>query len=150
MSCFRVSHTFANMNPNTKRFSFKPTITSSDIDVLNHVNNEVYLRWLLEAAIAHSAAVGYPMAKFVDMGAAFVVRRHELDYKLPIFLGDDVRVETWTEAFEGSRGIRHYELINEKTGKTALVGKTLWVFVDLKNGRPTEIPHEILADFGHA
>lgn len=133
-----------------RRFTYHPTITTNDIDELKHVNNEVYLRWLIEAAIAHSSSVGYPMSKFISMGAAFVVRRHELDYKLPVFLEDQIRVETWTEAFEGSRGIRHYELINEKTGKTALVGKTLWVFVDLKNGRPTEIPHQILADFGHA
>lgn len=129
------------------RHTYRPEVKPSDIDLFGHVNNEVYLRWLLEAASDHSASLGYPIEKFIEIGAGFVVRRHELDYRLPVFRDDTLRIETWTGYFEGSSGFRNYEIINEKSGKTVLTGKSKFVFVDLKTGRPTAIPEVIVQTF---
>ncbi len=126
---------------------YRPEVKASDIDLFGHVNNEVYLRWLLEAASEHSASLGYPMEKFIEIGAGFVVRRHELDYRLPVFRDDTLIVETWTEYFEGSSGFRNYEIINEKSGKNVLSGRSKFVYVDLKTGRPTTIPDSIIKVF---
>jgi acyl-CoA thioester hydrolase len=126
------------------KFCYPIEIKNSDIDELKHVNNEVYLRWLIEAAVAHSESLGLSVEKYIEMGKAFVVRRHELDYRLPVFLSDKLRVETWTEKFSGSRGIRHYEIIRESDERVVLVGLTIWVFVDMKTGRPSQIPDDIL------
>lgn len=128
-------------------YTYQPKIESSDIDQFGHVNNEVYLRWLLEAASAHSASLGYNMEAFVQMGAGFVVRKHELEYLLPVFLDDILKIETWTESFDKFSGFRSYKIINDKTGKTVLTGKTKFVFVDLKKGRPIEIPESIIQAF---
>lgn len=130
-----------------KRYMYRPEVKASDIDLFGHVNNEVYLRWLLEAASEHSASLGYPMEKFIEIGAGFVVRRHELDYRLPVFRDDTLIVETWTEYFEGSSGFRNYEIINEKSGKNVLSGRSKFVYVDLKTGRPTTIPDSIIKVF---
>jgi acyl-CoA thioester hydrolase len=119
-------------------------VQTSDIDELKHVNNEVYLRWLIEAATAHSSSLGLSLSKYLELGQAFVVRRHELDYRLPAYLGDKIHVKTWTEKFEGSRGLRHYEIIRERDSRVILAGLTVWVFIDMKTGRPTAIPKEIL------
>ena len=40
------------------RFSIPITATAADIDELGHVSNLVYLRWVLDVAMAHSRAVG--------------------------------------------------------------------------------------------
>lgn len=130
-----------------KRHSYRPDVKPSDIDSFGHVNNEVYLRWLLEAASDHSTARGYPLQAFIDMGAGFVVRRHELDYRLPVFLGDRLVVETWTEHFEGASGFRNYEVTNEENGKTVMLAKSKFVFIDLKTGRPVVIPEAVMAAF---
>ena len=132
------------------RFTYVPEIKPKDIDAFGHVNNEVYLRWLLEAATAHSDSLGYSTAKFVELGAGFVVRRHELDYLLPVFLKDEIRVETWSEFFEGAAGFRNYVIINVKNERKILTAKSKFVFVDLKSGRPMAIPEAIMRAFGHA
>ena len=93
-----------------KIFVYRPEVKDADIDNLGHVNNEVYLRWLIEAAVAHSGFVGYTLEKFLEMQSAFVVRRHELDYLLPTFKKDRLRIETWTDPMDGSRALRHYEI----------------------------------------
>ncbi len=130
-----------------KIFVYRPEIKESDIDSLGHVNNEVYLRWLIEAAVAHSNYVGYTLNQFLKMQSSFVVRRHELDYLLPTFKNDRIRIETWTDPMDGSRALRNYEIYNEETNKLILKGQTMWVFVSLQNGRPIKIPNEIVAAF---
>lgn len=128
-------------------FIYRPEIKASDIDDLGHVNNEVYLRWLIEAATAHSSHVGYTLSKFLEMQSSFVVRRHELDYLLPTFKKDKVRIETWTEPMDGSRALRQYELYNDETNKLLLKGQTMWVFISLQTGRPIKIPDGIITAF---
>lgn len=132
-----------------KIFVYRPEVKDADIDNLGHVNNEVYLRWLIEAAVAHSGFVGYTLEKFLEMQSAFVVRRHELDYLLPTFKKDRLRIETWTDPMDGSRALRHYEIYNEENQKLVLKGQTMWVFVNLQNGRPTKIPNEIITAFAN-
>lgn len=130
-----------------KIFVYRPEVQSQDIDSLGHVNNEVYLRWLIEAAVAHSSFVGYTLEKFLEIQAAFVVRRHELDYLVPTFAKDRLRIETWTDEMDGSRALRHYEIINEENNKLILKGQTMWVFVNLQTGRPIKIPSEVIDAF---
>ena len=63
-----------------------------DIDKQNHVNNTVYLRWVQEVATAHWEAIA---SSEVQEGIGWVVLRHEIDYKTPVCLGDDVVLRTW-------------------------------------------------------
>lgn len=130
-----------------KVFLFYPVVQKKDIDSLGHVNNEVYLRWLLEAAVAHSNHVGYSLEKFIEMGSAFVVRRHELDYLFPTYEKDQLRIETWTEPMQGARAFRYYEIYHQENNRLILTGKTMWVFVSLKDGRPAVIPDQVVAAF---
>ena len=41
-------------------FEYEHTVTDQEIDGLGHVNNLDYMRWMLKAALAHSAAQGWP------------------------------------------------------------------------------------------
>ena len=61
------------------------TVPESAIDFLGHVNNLHYLAWMVEAAAAHSTHVGWPSKRYVEMGAGFVVRSHQIEYLAPAF-----------------------------------------------------------------
>lgn len=132
------------MNSQT-HFHHPITIEPTDIDQLQHVNNEVYLRWLMQAASAHSKAAGFGMEYFVSTKKAFVVRRHEIDYLLPALLGDKLLIKTWIDSFKGARSIRRYELWRED--KKLVEANTLWVYIDLNTGRPIEIEASMIAQY---
>jgi acyl-CoA thioester hydrolase len=132
------------MNAQT-HFHHPITIEPTDIDQLQHVNNEVYLRWLMQAASAHSKAAGFGMEYFVSTKKAFVVRRHEIDYLLPALLGDKLLIKTWIDSFKGARSIRRYELWRED--KKLVEANTLWVYIDLNTGRPIEIEASMIAQY---
>lgn len=128
-------------------FEYPITVTTKDIDSLNHVNNEVYIKWLMQAANAHSAFLGYALEKFLSSGACFVVRRHVVDYLAPAFLDEDLIIETWVTELHGSRCTRVYLIKRQSDNKTLIKAKTLWVYINLKTGRPIEIPKDISIAF---
>jgi acyl-CoA thioester hydrolase len=136
------------MKPLSAIFHHPIPVTEEHIDVMKHVNNEVYLAWVVQAATAHSESVGYDLKKYFEDGAAFVVRRHELDYLAPAFLGDELIVETWIADFAGAKTTREYKIIRASDQKVIVEAKTLWVYVNLRSGRPTQIPESIITAFG--
>jgi acyl-CoA thioester hydrolase len=73
-------------------FEMTLSVVPGDIDEQNHVNNTVYLRWVQEVATAHWEAIADSEAQ---EGIGWVVLRHEIDYKNPACLGDDVVLRTW-------------------------------------------------------
>ena len=65
------------------RHEIRIEVKESDIDMMGHVNNVVFLRWVQEAATAHWFAAASP----ADQEALlWVVLRHEIDYKHPALL----------------------------------------------------------------
>ena len=80
------------------RFRLEVVAEPGDIDRLGHVSNITYVRWIQEVAEAHSASVGWDHAAYVRLGAVFVVRRHEIDYRASALAGDRVVLTTWAGA----------------------------------------------------
>lgn len=121
-------------------------VTSHDIDELGHVSNQVYLRWVLEVALAHSAHLGWNHAEYTRIGGIFVVRRHELDYLAQVKLGEEVRAETWVPSWKLASCVRATEL--SRNGQVVMRAATTWAFMALESGRPIKIPDELRGLFG--
>ncbi len=131
-----------------QRFCLEVSASEADIDELDHVSNLVYVRWIQEVAVAHSAAVGWDMRQYRKVGAVFVVRRHEIDYVAPVLLGQRVRLETWIETWKAASCVRRTELVRIADGQVVARGATTWAFVGLADGRPQRIPEEIPRQLG--
>ncbi len=123
-------------------YEYKLTVLPSAIDANNHVNNLEYMKWMLEAAIRHSDAVGCTEATRAA-GATWVVAEHHIEYLRPAFEGDAITVITWVNNARKARSMRQYEVKRDNDGKLLAKGYTDWVFVRLENGRPLPIPEEI-------
>ena len=128
------------------RFSLTRRATPDEIDELGHVSNVVYVRWLIDIAIAHSDHVGWDAAAYQRLGAGFVVRRHEIDYLAPVRLGDEVMVETAVESWRLASSVRGTEIRLAAT--PVLRAKTTWAFIDRVSERPCRIPDSLRAAFG--
>lgn len=128
------------------RFTAPITAVAADIDELGHVGNQVYVRWILELATAHSRALGWDHARYRALGAVFVVRRHEVDYVAQVLEGEALVGETWVEAWRAASCVRRTEL---RRGEQVVArGATTWAFISLSTGRPQRIPDELRAPFG--
>jgi acyl-CoA thioester hydrolase len=127
------------------RFTLPIAPTAADIDELGHVSNQVYLRWVLEIATAHSAAMGWDHAAYRELGAIFVVRRHEIDYVAQVLEGDALIGETWVDHWKLASCVRKTEL--RRGDQVVARAATTWAMMSLASGRPTKIPDHLREKF---
>jgi acyl-CoA thioester hydrolase len=127
------------------RFTLPITATSADIDELGHVSNQVYLRWVLDVAMAHSASLGWDHAAYRALGGIFIVRRHEIDYLAQVTVGQQVIAATWVESWKLASCVRATEITRD--GQVVARAATTWAFMALATSRPQRIPDELRATF---
>ncbi len=122
-------------------------IVASDIDVQGHVNNLRYVAWMQDVAVAHSAAQGWSMERYVAEGAGWVVRSHTITYKRPSFLGEVMTACTWISTFAPRQSARRYLFWRAADRVVLAEAETQWVFIDLATGRPTKVPQSLRDSF---
>ncbi len=125
-------------------FEITIAVKPDDIDELRHVNNVTYVRWIQDVAVAHWRAAARPE----DVANVFwVVVRHEIDYKQPAFLGDEVVARTWVGAASRITFERFSEF--RRSGDNTLLAKarTLWCPIDGNTGKLTIVSPEVRAHF---
>ena len=126
-------------------FKLDLTVPEDATDEFGHVNNQRYIAWMQEVATAHSAANGWQMERYLEIGAAWVVRSHFIEYLRPAFAGDQIEVVTWAANLALREVTRKCRF--QRTGQVVARAETKWVYVDIKSGRPRRIPEELLASF---
>jgi acyl-CoA thioester hydrolase len=128
-------------------FEHTHTVTPGEIDGVGHVNNIEYLRWLQDAAIAHSSLQGWPSRAYHELGMGWVVRSHFIEYLVPAFVGDQIVVRTWIADMKRVTSMRRYELFRPVDGKQLAVASTNWAFVNFKTLQPCRVPAEVIQSF---
>ena len=128
-------------------FRHQLIVSQEAVDEFGHVNNQRYVAWMKEVATAHSAANGWPMARYLQIGAAWVVRSHFIEYLRPAFAGDQIELFTWAASLALREVSRKY--LFRRTGDQRVLARaeTKWVYVDIKSGRPKRVPEDLLASF---
>ncbi|HEX4338745.1 MAG TPA: thioesterase family protein [Polyangiaceae bacterium] len=124
------------------------TVAPGDIDALGHANNVVWVRWVNEAAIAHSNSVGLDHEMYVSLGVIWVVRRHDLEYLVPALEGELLDAFTWIADLRGATSRRR--TVIERDGRVLMRAETTWALIDTGTGKPRRIPAEMLARYGFA
>lgn len=123
------------------------SVPEDAIDELGHVSNLKYLAWMQDIAIQHSAARGWPVERYLENGAVWVVRSHFITYLRPAFAGETITLATWVAELKQRSSSRRY-LVRRANDQQALVeAETVWVYVDRQSGRPRRIPDELRASF---
>jgi acyl-CoA thioester hydrolase len=119
-------------------------VLPGDIDEQNHVNNTVYLRWVQDVATAHWRALASAEAQ---AAIAWVVLRHEIDYKTPASLDDEIVLSTWVGKATRLTFERFTEIRRKSDRQLLSHARTLWCPIDVKTGRPTRVSAEVRARF---
>lgn len=128
-------------------FEYAHTVAPEEIDILGHANNLAYVAWMQSAALAHSAAQGWPTDAYQRLGAGWVVRTHQITYRLPAFEGEQVVIHTWVAGMKKATSLRRYQMVRASDRKTLATAATDWAFITYATGLPTRIPAEIIRAF---
>ena len=125
-----------------KPFAFPIKVLPEDIDFMGHVNNARYLNWVQEAVLAHWRK----LAPAEEVAAkAWVALTHEITYRKPAFLDDDVMARTVLEHFQGARAFYHTVI---SRGEEVLAEvKSSWCCIDAVTLRPARLGEHLRALF---
>ena len=115
------------------------------IDDFQHTNNVVYLTWMAKVAWEHSKVLGFDFNAYEKIGKGMVVRAHEMEYLAPSHEGETITVATWITGNDKKLRLRRrFQMVNAATSKTLLRGRTDFVCIDIKSGRPTRMPEAFI------
>jgi len=137
-----------DLQPPANAFTHRFVVSKADIDDLGHAGNVSWVRWVNEAAGAHSLSVGLDLESYRKLNMVWVVRRHEIEYLGAAFEGDQVDAITWVASQRGATSQRK-TLFRRADNQTLLArAETTWALLTLPSGRPTRIPKQLLERYG--
>lgn len=127
-----------------KVFEQPVVIYEADIDMLGHVNNIVYLRWVQDAAVAHWNTL---TTSQMQQDYLWVVLRHEIDYLSSATINDSLVAKTWIGEHSGAKSERFVNICDKDSDKIYAKVKTTWCLLDGKSKRPMRIGKDIIDAF---
>ena len=127
----------------TGAFSYRFRVRYGELDSFGHLNNAVCVKYMQEAAIQSSTDAGYSLSWYEERGVAWVIRKLEIRYYLQVRYGEELEVTTWISALNRSTCSRDYNIIRTSDGARVTRGRSLWVYIDSKSGRPLRLPEQI-------
>ena len=120
-------------------------VPDSAIDANGHVNNVQYVQWMQDAAVFHSARLGWPQERYAAIDRTWIIRSHTIEYLHSAYAGDALTVYTWVADFQKIRTLRKFRFHRPADDTVLAVAATVFIFCALHTGRPRTIPPEVLA-----
>lgn len=142
--------TSPEFTPPANAFSHRFSVPASDIDDLGHASNVSWVRWVQDAATAHSRSVGLGLDEYRALGVLWVVRRHDIEYLAAAFADQALVATTWIDSMKGATSLRRTTFRRAEDGAELCHAATTWVLCSIPSGRPTRVPRELLERYGFA
>jgi acyl-CoA thioester hydrolase len=92
-------------------------------------------------------AQGWPTSRYLEVGAGWVVRSHQIVYLSPGFLDDEIVVRTWVAGFKKISSLRRYRTLRISDNTLLAQAETNWVFIGFAQGVPRRIPDDVASSF---
>ena len=119
------------------------TVGTADIDAYDHVNNAVYVTWCDRSAWEHSAALGLPLERCLEIDRGMAVVRTVIQYLRPALLGDVVHVATWIVPVDSRLRVRRRFQIKRLSDESTLARAEIeYACIELSSGKPMRWPPE--------
>lgn len=120
------------------RFSFDIQVRYSDMDMLGHANNAVYMTYLEVARVAYFKEVNRHHRNDIAM----VLAHAAIDYKIPITPDVQPVVRLRTSRLGNSSLTMENIITNPAGDQLYFTAGMVLVAIDTKTGRPVPIPEE--------
>ena len=119
--------------------SFEVEVWFGDVDSFGHVNNVAIARYLETARMKYFVE----RLGFKKLEPIFVLRRIEIDYLSPLYLGETAVVEIWVERVGNTSFDFGYRIYEKNSGREIVKAKSVQVWYDVRENKKLPIPEDI-------
>lgn len=128
--------------PETVSHCYAIGIEPADIDFMGHVNNAAYLKWVQAAVISHWQKIAPAEAVTKHL---WVALKHEITYRKPAFLQDDVIATVILKKVQGARAF--YETVIRRGEDVLAEVRSSWCCLDAGTLRPSRLAKSVIERF---
>ena len=116
-------------------------VDERDIDAYEHVNNAVYVTWCDRTAWDHSAKLGLPVEKCLELDRGMAVVRTLITYLRPALQGDQLTIATWLLPSQRRSCVRRrFQIVRPVDQETLARAEVEYACIELSTGKPTRWP----------
>jgi len=130
--------------------SFKHSINEKvkfhEVDLMNVVNNAVYLNYFEDARIKYLQDLKskYKLKKIMEGDSFFIMAHNEIDYILSATFDDVLTVFTKVEWVKNSSFSFRHIIINTLSNKTIAIGGGVFVHIKLSTKKKQNLPESFV------
>ncbi len=122
-------------------YDLESRIRYSEVDKDGFLTVGSIINYFQDCSTFQSEDLGVGVAYLKEHRTAWILNAWQIDFvKLPR-LGDRITVGTWAYAFKGIYGYRNF-LIKEIDGKELVKANSIWIYMDLEQGKPIKAEEE--------
>lgn len=122
------------------QFTLDYSVMYYDTDCGGVVHNLAYLRWVEECRTKMAPTIGIDYVTLAKQDCHIVLVRHEVDYKTPAFMCDQMKVYGWVEKVEKSCFWCKFEIRRAEDDRLCVKVRQRLALVQMPKGRPVRIP----------
>jgi len=132
----------------TQKFETEISVRPHEIDWNRHVNQSVYLDYLLHARVDQMKRC-YKMSieSFFKRGYSWITRSISIEYLSSVFMGETIIVRTWIESVSKKGVTVKFQMLKKKDLSLATEGTAVFVLINAKTGQPEVIPDDIRSKY---
>ena len=123
-------------------FHFPIGVRPDDIDHMGHVNNSVYLSWVQDAVVKFWETVAPAEAVTRHL---WVALQHQITYRRPAFLEDNVVANVVAEGVAGARAM--FTTVIKRGEEVLAEVQSTWCCLDAATHRPARLARDVITRF---
>lgn len=132
----------APMSATALPYDYPVEVAREDIDFMGHVNNASYLKWVQAAVISHWQRLAPAEAVAQHL---WVALKHEITYRRPAFLDDDVVATVLLEKVQGARAF--YATVIKRGSEVLAEVQSSWCCLDAETLKPARLAKDVVDRF---
>ncbi len=128
-------------------YSFDSRVRYSEVDKKKQLDLVSIINYFQDCSTFHSEDAGVGIDYLDDKKRAWLLNSWQIVVdKYPV-LGDYITTATWAYDFQSMYGYRNF-VIKDSNGEICACANSIWVFMDMKQGKPIRIDPEDVAVYG--
>lgn len=131
----------------TNEYTIESRIRFSEIDHTRKITLPGIINYFQDCSIFQSEKIGYGFKYLEEHKRAWVLSSWQIMINRYPELGEHITVSTWATGFKGICGDRNF-CMKDEAGKIVACANSLWVYMDLKKGRPTKPEADEIEAYG--
>ncbi len=124
------------------QFTLNYSVMYYDTDCGGVVHNLAYLRWVEECRTKMAPHIGIDYVTLARQDCHLVLVSHEVQYKSPAFMADEMKVLGWVEKVEKSCFYCRFQIRRAEDNRLCVTVRQRLALVQMPKGRPQRIPAE--------